>query len=62
MGLSDDEFQELLSEIDSDVDVIVGPNRELRNLGDGDRIGELVESDDSGQRGRGGRFQFRIGS
>ena len=62
VGLSDDEFQELLSEIDSDVDVIVGPNRELRNLVDGDRIGELVESDDSGQRGRGGRFQFRIGS
>lgn len=60
VGLSDDEFQELLSEIDSDVDVIVGPNRELRNLVDGDRIGELVENDDPEQRGRGGRFQFRI--
>ncbi|MGB0322645.1 MAG: efflux RND transporter periplasmic adaptor subunit [Pseudohongiellaceae bacterium] len=53
VGLSDDEFQELLSEIDSDVDVIVGPNRELRNLVDGDRIGELVENDDPEQRGRG---------
>ena len=62
VGLSDDEFQELLSEIDSDVDVIVGPNRELRNLVDGDRIGELVENDDPEQRGRGGRFQFRIGN
>ena len=62
VGLSDDEFQELLSEIDSDVDVIVGPNRELRNLVDGDRIGELVENNDPEQRGRGGRFQFRIGN
>ena len=62
VGLSDDEFQELLSEVDSDVDVIVGPNRELRNLVDGDRIGELIENDDPEQRGRGGRFQFRIGN
>ncbi len=62
VGLSDDEFQELLSEIDSDVDVIVGPNRELRNLVDGDRIGELVENDDPEHRGRGGSFQFRIGN
>ncbi len=62
VGLSDDEIQELLSEIDSDVDVIVGPNRELRNLVDGDRIGELVENDDPEQRGRGGSFQFRIGN
>ena len=62
VGLSDDEFQELLSEIDTDVNVIVGPNRELRNLADGDRIGELVENDDSELRGRGGRFQFRIGN
>jgi HlyD family secretion protein len=62
VGLSDDEFQELLSEIDSDVDVIVGPNRELRNLVDGDRIGELIENDDPEQRGRGGSFQFRIGN
>ena len=62
VGLSDDEFQELLSEIDSNVDVIVGPNRELRNLADGDRIGELVENDDSELRGKGGRFQFRIGN
>ena len=62
VGLSDDEFQELLSEIDTDVNVIVGPNRELRNLVDGDRIGELVENNDPEQRGRGGRFQFRIGN
>ena len=62
VGLSDDEFQELLSEIDTDVNVIVGPNRELRNLVDGDRIEELVENNDPEQRGRGGRFQFRIGN
>ncbi|MBK52241.1 MAG: efflux transporter periplasmic adaptor subunit [Gammaproteobacteria bacterium] len=62
VGLSDDEFQELLSEIDSGVDVIVGPNRELRNLSDGDRIGELIEDDDLKTREQGGRFQFRIGA
>ena len=62
VGLSDDEFQELLSEIDSGVDVIVGPNRELRNLSDGDRIGELIEDSDLKTREKGGRFQFRIGA
>ena len=62
VGLSDDEFQELLSEIDSGVDVIVGPNRELRNLSDGDRIGELIEDGDLKTREKGGRFQFRIGA
>ena len=62
VGLSDDEFQELLTEIDSGVDVIVGPNRELRNLSDGDRIGELIEDGDLKTREKGGRFQFRIGA
>ena len=38
MGLSDDEYQELVSQIDSDVEIVVGPNRELRNLNDGDRL------------------------
>lgn len=38
VGLSDDEYQELLSSIDSDVEIIVGPNQELRHLLEGDRI------------------------
>ena len=38
VGLSDDEYQELVSQIDSDVEIVVGPNRELRNLNDGDRL------------------------
>lgn len=38
VGLSDDEFQELISSIDSDVEIIVGPNQELRHLLEGDRI------------------------
>lgn len=38
VGLSDDEYQELLSDIDRDVEVIVGPNQELRHLLDGDRV------------------------
>ncbi|MFK7864180.1 MAG: efflux RND transporter periplasmic adaptor subunit [Pseudohongiellaceae bacterium] len=38
VGLSDDEYQELLSNIDSSVEIIVGPNQELRHLLEGDRI------------------------
>ena len=38
VGLSDDEYQELTTEIDGDVEIVVGPNRELRNLLDGDRL------------------------
>ena len=38
VGLSDDEYQELLSEIEGDVEVVVGPNQELRHLLDGDRL------------------------
>ncbi len=38
VGLSDDEYQELLSEIDGEVEVVVGPNQELRHLLDGDRL------------------------
>lgn len=38
VGLSDDEYQELLSDIDSDVEIVVGPDRELRHLLDGDRL------------------------
>lgn len=38
VGLSDDEYQELVSSIDDDVEVIIGPNRELRNLIDGDLL------------------------
>ena len=38
VGLSDDEYQELTSSIDDNVEIIIGPNRELRNLIDGDRL------------------------
>ncbi|MBT8147773.1 MAG: efflux RND transporter periplasmic adaptor subunit [Gammaproteobacteria bacterium] len=38
VGLSDDEYQELTTTIDGDVEIVVGPNRELRHLLDGDRL------------------------
>lgn len=38
VGLSDDEYQELTSSIDSNIEVIVGPDRELRHLLEGDRV------------------------
>ncbi len=38
VGLSDDEYQELVSQIDEDVEIVVGPNQELRHLLDGDRL------------------------
>lgn len=38
VGLSDDEYQELLSQIDANVEIVIGPNQELRHLLEGDRI------------------------
>ncbi len=38
VGLSDDEYQELLSGVDNNVEIVVGPNQELRQLLDGDRL------------------------
>ena len=38
VGLSDDEYQELISVVDDDIEIIVGPNKELRNLIDGDLL------------------------
>tara|TARA_Y100000814_G_scaffold6681_1_gene6073 strand:- start:1444 stop:2682 length:1239 start_codon:yes stop_codon:yes gene_type:complete len=38
VGLSDDEYQELVSQVDSNIEIVIGPNRELRNLIDGDRL------------------------
>ena len=38
VGLSDDEYQEVVSEIDRDIEIIIGPNQELRHLLEGDRI------------------------
>ncbi|MDP6414390.1 MAG: efflux RND transporter periplasmic adaptor subunit [Gammaproteobacteria bacterium] len=38
VGLSDDEYQELMSEIDEDVEIVIGPNQELRHLLEGDRL------------------------
>ena len=54
IGLSDDEYQELISQVDSNIEIVVGPNREIRNLIDGDRIetesnrGEQNRGEDSG--------------
>jgi len=38
VGLSDDEYQELTTSIDEGVEIITGPNQELRHLLEGDRI------------------------
>jgi len=44
VGLSDDEYQEILSEISGNIEIIVGPDQELRHLLEGDRINTtLVE-------------------
>jgi HlyD family secretion protein len=44
VGLSDDEYQELISEVDSDIEIIIGPDQELRHLLEGDRLSTtLVE-------------------
>ena len=55
VGLSDDEYQELVSSVDDDIEIVVGPNRELRNLIDGDRL-------DTGGSRRGALFQRPAGS
>ena len=58
VGLSDDEYQELISQVDSNIEIVVGPNREIRNLIDGDRIetesnrGEQNRGEDSGGKFR----------
>ena len=38
VGISDDEYQELTTGIDGEVQIVVGPNQELRHLLDGDRL------------------------
>ncbi len=38
VGASDDEYQELTSNIEGEVEIVVGPDRELRHLLDGDRL------------------------
>jgi len=47
VGLSDDEYQELVSKIDEDIQIVTGPNRELRNLADGDQINTAVRGNTS---------------
>ena len=53
IGLSDDEYQELISQVDSNIEIVVGPNREIRNLIDGDRI------ETESNRGKNGGAKFR---
>ncbi|MEQ8952509.1 MAG: efflux RND transporter periplasmic adaptor subunit [Gammaproteobacteria bacterium] len=38
VGLSDDSYQEITSGIDDGIEIVVGPNQELRHLLDGDRL------------------------
>jgi len=38
VGLSDDEYQEIVSGIDESIEIIVGPNQELRHLLEGDSL------------------------
>lgn len=54
VGLSDDEYQELISVVDDDIEIIVGPNKELRNLIDGD----LLNTDRAGREARSSRYDF----
>ena len=60
VGLSDDEYQELVSKIDDDIQIVTGPNRELRNLADGDQINTAVRGNTSNiqpnRPGLGGMF------
>ncbi|MDD9890621.1 MAG: efflux RND transporter periplasmic adaptor subunit [Gammaproteobacteria bacterium] len=46
VGLSDDEYQELVSAVDGDIEIVIGPNQELRHLLDGDRLdATLIEEE-----------------
>lgn len=38
VGISDDEYQELMSQIDDNIEIVIGPDQELRELVEGDRI------------------------
>ena len=38
VGISDDEYQELMTTIDDSIEIVVGPDQELRHLLEGDRI------------------------
>ena len=58
IGLSDDEYQELISQVDSNIEIVVGPNREIRNLIDGDRI-ETESNRGEQNRGEDGGGKFR---
>lgn len=42
VGISDDEYQELMSDVDEDIQIIVGPDEELRHLLEGDRLDTTI--------------------
>ena len=46
VGLSDDEYQELTSIVDNDIEIVIGPNQELLHLLDGDRLNTNLVVDD----------------
>ena len=45
VGLSDDTYQEVVTGLSAGDEVIIGPDRALRNLDDGDRI-EVTEGEE----------------
>ena len=42
VGISDDEYQELMTTIDDSIEIVVGPDKELRHLLEGDRIDTTI--------------------
>lgn len=42
VGISDDEYQELMSDVDEDIQIVVGPDEELRHLLEGDRLDTTI--------------------
>jgi HlyD family secretion protein len=42
VGISDDEYQELMTTIDDSIEIVVGPDQELRHLLEGDRIDTTI--------------------
>lgn len=43
VGISDDEYQEIISGLDEGVQVIIGPDRTLRSMQDGDTVERLAD-------------------
>ena len=57
VGISDDEYQELLSGVEGEIEIVVGPDRELQHLLDGDRLDatRIAADGEEGAEGEGRR-------